>query len=638
MSSTTHLRPLELLTARASASRLDGATWASLSLLLFASAYFITSLADVNLDAMTDIGLASVLPPRMLAAYALLPPAFCLALRSGRTWLVLAAVVITVMLLFGVAVLVEPTVRFSVSWRHAGIAQVIQSTGAVDPRIDAYFNWPGFFVLTAFLADVSGYANPIEIARWTPLVLELLYLPALLTIGKALTDDSRMLWGGVWLFYVSNWIGQDYFSPQGLAFLLYLCTLAVLLRWFQYDSRRSSRIPETLATLQSRLLSMASRLVGSKADLAPSAPPTSAGQRITLVLVVVLLFVAVVGTHQLTPIALLLSVTSLVLVRRCALRGLPALLAILLGTWLVYMSVAYLSGHASDVTGKIGAVNQNVGSNVSGRVKGSDGHLAVVYLRVAVTLVFWTLAMMGGLRRFRLGFVDRALVALAMAPFPLLLLQSYGGEVLLRVALFAMPFMALLAAALFFPTLAKGRSRGTLVIFGLVATFLLAGFVVTRYGNERMDYLSPREVAGVEALYRIAPPGSVLVAASNAVPWRYTGYANYKYKRLTGINRVKYQVVVVPADESTSIDIGTASSRLIVQQVAARMVAPNRSQRSYLIISRSQKADLDMFGPWRRNSLQHVEDVLRRSDRFQIVFDNGDATIFRLADPTSQPQ
>jgi len=108
--------------------------------------------------------------------------------------------------------------------------------GTVDPNIDAYFNWPVFFIWAALLSQVAGLASPLVLANWTPVVLNAMYLVPLLLIFRAGTSNHRVVWVAMWFFFVSNWIGQDYFSPQGLNFFLYLAVLAVLLTWFKTPS------------------------------------------------------------------------------------------------------------------------------------------------------------------------------------------------------------------------------------------------------------------------------------------------------------------------------------------------------------------------------------------------------------------
>jgi hypothetical protein len=94
-----------------------------------------------------------------------------------------------------------------------------------------YHNWPGFFTGAAAISDATGI-DTITLARWAPLAIGLLQLGAVIYLVSALTSDRsvRMLVG--WLFVMFNWVGQEYFSPQGLAFGLYLVFVGLVLRLF----------------------------------------------------------------------------------------------------------------------------------------------------------------------------------------------------------------------------------------------------------------------------------------------------------------------------------------------------------------------------------------------------------------------
>ena len=129
----------------------------------------------------------------------------------------------------------------------------------------------------------------------------------------------------------------------------------------------------------------------------------------------------------------------------------PLLLAVMLGAWLTYMTVAYLSGHLSGMLSFFGQLDVTVGANLTDRLNGSPDHMLVTRLRLLMTLFLWGLAFLGGLRRARHGRLDLNHALLALAPFPLIAMQNYGGELLMRIYLYALPFMAFFAAALFFP-------------------------------------------------------------------------------------------------------------------------------------------------------------------------------------------
>ena len=221
---------------------------------------------------------------------------------------------------------------------------------------------------------------------------------------------------------------------------------------------------------------------------APADMPSSASerwQRIALISVIIGLFSVITISHQLTPFAVLGATALLVLSYRCNLIGMPLAMAAIAALWLRYGASAYWAGHGSQITSGVGNLNQSVGTNVTDRLSGSRGHEIVVYIRTAMTLAFWVLAGIGCLRRIFRGHRDFTFAILAVAPFPLVAAQSYGGEMLLRVYLFSLPFMAFFVAAMFYRSEEVGGSwKTTITIMGL-SVLALSLFFVTRYGNER---------------------------------------------------------------------------------------------------------------------------------------------------------
>jgi hypothetical protein len=582
------------------------------SLLLAAGvALWWLSLPAIHLERMTDVGLASVLPAGTWISFALVTAGCAIAWRQGSTVLLVVGILATILVLYGLGVLAEPTMRFATSWQHVGIADYIATHGTVDPQIDAYFNWPGFFILSGFLSSVAGLHDIEPIARVAPLFYNVMYLPPLVAIGTALFTDRRVVWLGVWMFFVSNWIGQDYFSPQGLGFFLYLVVIAVLLRRFKgfprprYTSggrwrRRSGR--------RSRLTANAT----VPADLA-----STPAQRVLLLAAILLITVAIVGSHQLTPFALIGATAALTFVGWCRARTLWVGMLLITLLWAAYLAVTYLSGHLAELTGQVGAVDSTVNASVGGRLHGSSGHEFIVKLRLVTILLLWFVAMLGFLRRARSGALVVGAVVLAVSPFPLLGLQSYGGEVLLRIALFSMPFMSLAAASLFVPATRHRRiTRPAWVALALFGVMLVALFPFNRYGNERMDAYSKQELAAVDALYRVAPHGSALFAASWALPWRYRHYADYYY----------YSSLT---DRAPEIDLDDPDRARLVREVAKRLAAPDASE-AFLVITNSTGAQSDLFGPWRPGAQVRLRETLAASTRFRVVYQNPDAVVFEL--------
>jgi hypothetical protein len=338
---------------------------------------------------MNDYGLISVMSVFELAALALLTASFCAALRDDALpeVVLLLHVVALVFMLFGITSIVEELPRFESTWKHVGVTDYIIRNESVDPRIDAYFNWPGFFILLAFVTEATGVDSPMAFASWAPVALELLYLPALLMLFRRATQDRRLVWLSTWTFYVANWIGQDYLSPQGFHYFLYLVILAILLTWFS----PSSAAEHPLFPLLSRVKIPTTLLMRMYRWVAPADMPSQSSerwQRILLTGIVLTLFVVVVAGHQLTPFAVLGATALLVAFNRCTLVGMPVVMAAIAVLWLRFGASAYWAGHGSEITGQVGELGAAVGSNMTDRLQGSRGHELVVYSRTAVTIAF----------------------------------------------------------------------------------------------------------------------------------------------------------------------------------------------------------------------------------------------------------
>jgi hypothetical protein len=358
--------------------------------------------------------------------------------------------------------------------------------------------------------------------------------------------------------------------------------------------------------------------------------PLSPRLRAGLVAIVVLIDAAVVARHQLTPIALLVAVAGLVVLGRSHVWRLPVLMAILLVAWLGYMAQVFLEGHLSLLTSGIGHLTSSVGSNVGSRVQGSPGHLFIIHVRLLMTVAIWGIAVLGIARRIKHGIWDTSCVLLAGAPFILLGLQSYGGEMALRIYLFSLPFMVFLAAALFLPRMnLRGRwnlplSLGAASVMSLALTM---GFLFARYGNERMDYFTPAEITAIQQLYQIAPHGSTFwtIGVPPNEPWREAHYEQYQY---TSINFAQ-PTSPGTAATSPSITVDGANETKTVGNLA-RIMKPGGGSRSYLVLTRSQILATHLLQGVSPQVFYSLERTLDSSHRFIRVISNRDARIYLL--------
>ncbi|MFB6959298.1 lipopolysaccharide biosynthesis protein [Streptomyces sp. NPDC056309] len=565
-------------------------------------------LDDSDLDRMGGLGLVSVLPLPTLAGAALLIGVFAalLWLRREHRALLLVALVATVVSLHALPAVIESEPRFATAWQHLGFIDFIDRTGSAVPDLDARWSWPGFFAVAAFVARACGLSDFTEVIRWWPLTVQLLYLPPMFLLTRSLRASWRARWTGVWIFVLSGWVGQDYFSPQGFTYLLYLAFVAILLVWF--------RAPRMLWT----------KARPGEAEVEPA----DRRQRAVLLLVVIGLFAASVPAHQLTPFVMLGVLAVLVLVRRSELRGLPVLFAVLAAFWLGFMAEPYWSGHFDELFGGVGGVGSNVSTSVSGRIQGGDStHQLVLYTRVLLAGSVMAFACWGWWRRREHKYRERSLLVLTFVPFLGFGMQSYGGEMALRVFMFALPGAALLAALALFPrtgATAEERDKDRVSLAPLAALMagllLMGGFLVARWGNETFERIRPGEVAAMDYVYAHDKPTVRLLWLSNdpatnvtpAMPWG-----------ARDMERVDYVPTLAPTDP-------VLVSGLVK---SLRDAGPN----AYLMINRSQvtylRMDVGYSATWESRLVRHLDG--RRELR--KVLGNDDVTLYELREPPSDP-
>ncbi|MFP3990282.1 lipopolysaccharide biosynthesis protein [Streptomyces sp. E11-3] len=561
----------------------------------------VFGMGEADLDAMGGLGLVSVLPPATLVGAGLLVIAFASLLWHERPHRLLLTLVLlaTLVSLHALPAVIEAEPRFATAWQHLGFLEYIDRTGTAAPDLDARFSWPGFFAAAVFVAEACGISDLSGVLRWWPLTIQLLYLAPMFLLMRSMRAGWRAQWTGIWIFVLSGWVGQDYFSPQGFTYLLYLVFVAILLVWF--------RAPRMLWT----------RRRPGEAEV----EPTTRGQRAALLLVLLALFAATVPTHQLTPFVMLGVLAALVMVGRSELRGLPILFCVLVAVWVGFFAEPYWSGHFDELFGGVGGVGGNVTSSVSGRIEGgSSTHQLVLYARVALAGSVMALACWGWLRRRTHQYAERSLLVLTFVPFLGFGMQSYGGEMALRVFMFALPGAALLAGLALFPrtgVTAKERDKDRVSLAPLAALLvgliLVGGFLIARWGNEPFERVRPGEVAAMEYVYENDRPTTRLLWMSNdtlenvtpAMPWGSRD-----------MERVQYVPTLAPPDP-------VLVSGLVK---ALKDAGPN----SYLMVNRSQATYLSMDVGYPRNWEARVIRSLDDRPELTKVFANDDASLFVL--------
>jgi hypothetical protein len=204
-----------------------------------AIALWVIGVSRTNATTLGPFGLVAQLPVVFYAGVALLVLSAVveLTVKNSSRWRMALHVVGLVVILYGTPALVYPEGRYSWLYKTIGVVQYVNAHGALNRTIDIYQNWPGFFALAAWFGKVAGVGSPLAYAKWAQLVFELAALPLLYLIYDALSLTFRQRWMALLLYPAANWIGQDYFSPQGLGTVLSLGIMAITMHWLYTGNR-----------------------------------------------------------------------------------------------------------------------------------------------------------------------------------------------------------------------------------------------------------------------------------------------------------------------------------------------------------------------------------------------------------------
>lgn len=632
------------------------------------------SLKMVDIRQMTDLGLVSALPIGCFIALGGLSLGFCLAILGARerthTIVLTIYILALIFMLYATPALVEQSPRFQVTYWLSGHTEYILRNGSVDPFLDAYFNWPGFFVLTGLITSVIGAHSVLALASWASFFYNLIYFAPIYIIYSTATRDRRLIWLGLWLFYITDWVWQDYFSPQGLNLFLYLVMMAILLKWFR-TSRATPTYVTVWTTSSSRLISVQTQPITLKAALnryfarvrasfdtlrqpriwlarltprvrawlALSDTPLKAEerrQRIALLVALIGIFAFSVVSHPITPFFMLLSVLALTLFDQCTPRWLPFLMAAMIVGWDFTAASPYMAGHLAHDLAKFGNIQLTTSANVSNRLSvGSAAHQFIAQTRVLTTGGVWGLAAVGALLRWRRGSQwyasdsawgvgslfthDLKYVFLMVTPLIMVAVQPYGGEMAMRSYLISLPIVSFFAAAAFCSPASSTYSRpftaASVVMIATTCLLLLTGFMFARYGNERADYITYNETDAVSYLYSVAPANSLMLQGWTGTPWRYMDLERYAYEPLYNGDG---SALALQNHEIKGI-IGLASQ--------------HKYPAAYIIFTRSQEAQAEMFSGVPHSAFDAVEYALLSSGKFVLIYKNSDAEILMYVRP-----
>ena len=385
--------------------------------------------------------------PVLAVVTAVLVGAFVTALRDRSLVTATAAIGALVAVLRMTATLITDLPLYPWTYKHLGIVDFLVQNHALPPSgVDVYREWPAFFTSFAWFSDITAL-DPTVLAHWFAPVTHLVLAFVVAALAAAIGLNRRETLAAVAIAELANWVAQDYFAPQAFAFTLGLGVIVLLI----------------------------------------STPVTPAAGWLALVL-----FAALVPTHQLTPIWVFAVVVLLAATGRVRPRALVIPFAALLAGYLIpRRDIVFQHGGLSSMNPLAnGAGNVDYAGSAAKMFTSAvcRGLSATVVLLAVVAAVVW----------WRKGRPVAVPVVLAFSSFGLLLFNSYGGEAIFRVYLYAVPGCAVLIAPLAVAGITGGvRQRwAVLVTLAGVGAAGLQGY----YGTWPLNVQKPTQLALVESI------------------------------------------------------------------------------------------------------------------------------------------
>jgi hypothetical protein len=573
-------------------------SWLRLSLLPVAVVLWVIGIATTNAASLGPYGLVTALSPAFILGLAVLIISAGLEFAQptlSDLRLGLHAVALVVML-YATGALVYAQGRYTWLYKTIGVVQYVNAHGSLDKTIDIYQSWPGFFALAAWFDRVAGVSGPLDYAKWAQLVFELAAIPLLHTIYRALSLRTWHSWLAVMLYSASNWIAQDYFSPQGLSTLLGLGVMAIIARWMFV-------------------------LVPVKGDAGRSVE-AQVRRALPFAAVALLLFFALTASHELTPYILTIQIAALAI---CGLTRPRWIALAVAAVTLAYLlpNFSYVNSHYGLIS-SIGSFFRNVRPPTSSGIYPTLALPASTrYLNYCADLLclgIWALAIAGAWLNRKARRVVVALLLLTFSPVLVLVGGAYGNEGILRVYLFSLPWACALAACALAPLVRRKNSRTrssnsgyspfrVIIPLGLAVALFFPAF----YGYDRSNVMTTDEVNTLLKFQETAKPGVVLAALENLPISETANYNDFPIGEIFGIDGIV-------TTNLGSTDVASYLARSLIHDVGRKP--------AYVVVTPSMTGYNDVNAVTFPSTIPNLVAALAKSPYWHLVVSRNGTVVY----------
>jgi hypothetical protein len=372
----------------------------------------------------------------------------------------LAALTVTPAMVYG-------TPRIQSAQKHIDLIQQLMQTHHLNRLGDIYQAYSGFFSNMAWVCDLARVHDPTGLAAYWPFVIGLVSLAELRLFFGRFTTSPYQMWAATTFVVLVNAVGQDYFSPQSVGFVLALGVFGLA------AGRTWPGLPERAR-----------------------------------ILVLLLTGCALAVTHELSPFIAGGTLCVLVVFRLTGPWWVPATNIVPAAAWAV-LSKPVLAGSLSlSQLGKLSNFEppQTLSTPGLQRLPVVDDSSHALLLGLLVLIV---LAVIGFFRTIKSRTAWAYMLCVGVG-LMLVAATAYGNEGIFRAALFGIPWLTVMALR----AVPRRRGQWLSVAFGLTTAALTATYVVAQFGLDNAGVIQPSDVRALQVYQADAPLTSYMLTLS----------------------------------------------------------------------------------------------------------------------------
>jgi len=441
-------------------------------------------------EGLRFLGLFSVMPIGFIISLTILSMSFFITLnmKNEHQRILFCQFALLIVFINLTPVLVEGTPRFSSTYANYHSVDYVIKKGYINPSAQWIHNWPAFSILESIFVQVAAVPAELILSMYPTMYNFILFFP-LFAFFRLMFNNTEQCWIAMWIFYIVNWIGQDYFSMQSLGFFAFVLFSLVLFKFGNNNTRARNWL-----------------------------------------ILMSLLFFLVASNHLLSSVVVLSLILVFFAFKQFRKLSIVVLLIVIFGFWTMFGATIYLEWNAEALIKRAFDFWFKFQTSVVSRVAGSPGRVIASQTRLVFSALVLLLGFIGitvmHIKREN-GKTEKKLFLMMLSICLLLFFSSYGGELFMRIFLFS------LVPLCYF--IVKGWSRKILYCLLLVFLIFLTPslYMIARYGNESMDYVPPSELKGAEFFSRVTTYGYVIGQYREIEyrdNYRYTSFSSTEWK------------------------------------------------------------------------------------------------------------